>query len=646
MNPFKKTVQLFGRLKEPFFGFLESVKTAKAGFRNGLEQTELDKKLVFSLAKSRWPNWRQLKYLKKYLSRGERLAVGSCLLVILLSSLFLGFRFYKTHLQIIPVAGGDYVEGVVGAVKYINPLYSSVSDLDNDIVRLVYSALFKRDAAAKLVNDLASGYEVGPDGKAYVIKIKTNAVWHSGGAVTADDVVFTFQAIKNIDYKSPLYASFTGVEIEKVDEQTVKFVLAEPYAAFLDLLTFGILPAELWSQIEPTAASLAELNLKPVGSGEYKFKSLVKDKAGNLRAYNLTRNNNYYGQPPYINTVSFKLFGSAQEAIAALNNNLIKGIGYLPAGNKNQLVAQDSLNLYNLTLPKISAVFFNAKANSALGDKKVRQALAYAIDKNKIIDEVLAGNGRAIDGPILPESFAYNAAVKKYNYDVVTSTSLLMSAGWKIVELKEEDIAKAKEDLTAKDQAVKTQAEANLAAGPGKWLMKNNNYLTIELTTVDNPEYSQAAQLIAAGWQAINVKTKINLVPANQIQSEVIRPRNFSALFYSEIAGADPDPYAFWHSSQIGQAGLNIADYANKEVDKLLEEGRLTNDLKLRLEKYKKFQELIVEDEPAIFLYSPNYTYVQSKEIKGFSVTSIILPNDRFADVNQWHINTGEKIVW
>jgi len=646
VNSLRDKRQFFNQAKNFIFNFSRLIKGLKNIFRRGQAQAELDKKLVFSLAKSRWPSFKQLKYIKKYLNPTERLAIGVCLVVILFSSVFLAARFYKAHLQIIPVAGGDYIEGAIGSIKYINPLYSSYSDLDSDLTELVYSSLFKRSANAELANDLALGYEISQDGKIYTIKIRPDAVWHNGSPLTVDDIIFTFEAIKSIKYKSPLRVAFTGVEISKIDDRTIKFNLTEPYAAFLDLLNFGILPQELWQQIEPASAGLAELNLKPVGSGKYKFKSLVKDKSGNIRTYILIRNERYYGAKARIDTISFKLFGNLEETISALNNNLIDGISYLPEQDKIQVVAQDSLNFYNLNLPKLSAVFFNVKSNPVLADKKVRQALAYAIDKNKIVNEVLAGDARVIDGPILPNSFAYYNGIKKYDYNAATSSRLLSEAGWKVIELTAADITRAKQDLAAKDEVIKKQAEAKIKMGEGRWLAKDNNYLAITLTTVDNQEYGQVAKLISEFWNNINVKTEVNLVPTNQIQVEVIKSRNFNALIYGEITGADPDPYAFWHSSQIGQAGLNIADYINKEVDKLLEDGRLSLDFKARQEKYKKFQEIIAEDEPAIFLYSPNYIYVQSKKIKGFSIKSIILPSDRFDDIGQWYINTGKKIIW
>jgi peptide/nickel transport system substrate-binding protein len=639
-----KIFLFFSRLKNLFFSAFN--RTPKNGFKSGLEQTELDKKLVFSLAKSRWPSFRQLKYINNYLSKTEKFVVSSCLIIILLSSLFLVVRFYKTHLEIIPINGGDYTEGVIGSIKYINPLYSIVSDVDSDITDLVFSSLFRRGNNAQLVNDLAESYEVSQDGKTYIIKIRPNTVWQNGDPLKVDDIIFTFKAIQDASYKSPLRSRFTGVEIEKVDDKTIKFSLSQPYAAFLDLLNFGILPQDVWQQIEPASASLAELNLKPIGSGMYKFKSLVKDKSGNIRTYSLIRNDLYYSQKAYINTINFKLFGNITESISALNSNLIDGLSYLPEQSKNDIVAQDSLNFFQLSLPKLSAIFFNTKSGITLMDKKVRQALAYAIDKDKIVNEIMAGNARVIDGPIFPDSFAYNNNAKKYNFDLATSSRLLAEAGWKVVDLKTEDIEKAQIDLTSTDQAIKNQATAKINVGPGRWLIKDNNYLIVELTTVDNPEYSQVADLIAKFWQEINVKTKISLVPAAQIQASIIKTRNFAALLFGEIAGADPDPYAFWHSSQVGQAGSNITDYSNKDVDKLLEEGRLTNDLKVRQEKYQKFQELIAEDEPAIFLYSPNYTYLQSKKIKGFDVKSIILPSDRLSNVNNWYINTGKKIAW
>lgn len=635
-------MDFFHRFKE----YLYKLKSKNGLAKNGKEQINLDKKLVYSLSKTIWPNWGQLKYVGRYLTHKELWIVRCCLLIILASSVFSGTKFYIKHQQTLPTNGGEYIEGLAEAPKYLNPLYANASNTDSDIVSLIFSSLFKRNKNGELINDLAESYEVSSDGKNYAIKIKSGVKWHNDSPLTVSDIIFTFNAIKDIQYKSPLRTSFIGVELEAVDDKTIKFILSEPYAGFLDLLTFGILPEELWQQINPKATSLAELNLKPIGSGHYKFKSLVKDKSGNIRTYTLIKNNNYYSQIPFINKITFKFFAGLPELASSLNNNLINGMSYLPGQSKSEVVAQDSLNFFQLRQPQLTAIFFNSKINPALSDKKVRQALSFGLDKNKIATISDEQGALVIDGPILPESFAYNANIKKYNYNIATATKLLDEAGWKTVKTSQEEIDKAKSEINSADEAIKKKAEAKISLGVGEWRVKDNNYLIIELTTVDTLEYAKVADEIAKSWQAINVKTIVNLVQANKVQSEIIRQRAFSALLYSELANADPDPYAFWHSSQIGQTGLNIADYDNKEVDKLLEDARLTNDMNARREKYNKFQEIIAEEAPAIFLYSPNYTYIQSKQVKGFSVKNILMPSDRFVNINEWYIKTSKKLVW
>ena len=253
-----KIVQLFNKVKTALTSFCLRIKQTSQRmlkFKNGQDsngqQIELDKKLVFSLAKSRTPKLKQLKYIKQFLSWQEIWLINFCLLVILASSVFLAVRFYQSHLQIIPISGGEYIEGLIGAPKYINPLYASFSDVDNDITNLVFSSMFKRGKNGELVNDLVDSYEISQDNKIYTFKIKQGTNWHNSSKLTVDDIMFTFNSIKDKQYQSPWRTSFTGVELEKLDNTTIQFILTEPYAAFLDLLTFGILPQELWQQIPP-----------------------------------------------------------------------------------------------------------------------------------------------------------------------------------------------------------------------------------------------------------------------------------------------------------------------------------------------------------------------------------------------------------
>jgi len=644
----------FDKAKKAFEDFL-LVKIKRIFFKSYEEkklenQKNFDKKLVYTFSKTRMPSIKQLKYVGRFLSSKELWALRISILIFIISFGFVSFRFYVSHRQIVPAVGGQYTEGLRGAPKYINPLYSSLNDADSDIGNLIFSSLFKRDKNGKLEKDLVKNYQISEDNKVYTVTLKNNIKWHDGADLTADDVVFTFGMIKDERYKSPLKKIFSGVEIEKVDNAAVKFILAEPYAPFLELLTFGILPENLWSRVSPSAASLAELNLKPIGSGPYKFKSLKKDDTGSIKIYSLTANGDYYGEKPKISGINFKFFPNFEEEVRALSQGDIDGISYLPGNFEKSLVAKDSLNINRLNLSQLSAVFFNKKNNSGLSQKEVRQALSYAINKEKVVTAALNNNARIIDGPILPDNFAYNQNIKKYDYNKNEAERLLESAGWKIMEVKADDLSKARE-AAEKSNNDKQILEDLIYVGEGNWRRKDNKFLTIKLTAVETEESVKETEMIKKFWEEIGVKTEINLIGAadkefNKSETEIIRSRNYEALLYNQIVGADPDLYVLWHSSQAVENGLNLSNFENKEADQLLEEARIISDQETRKNKYFRFQEIIAEEEPAIFLYSPTYAYVQNKKIKGFATSGIIMPSDRFSSVSGWYIETKKKLVW
>ncbi len=586
-----KISSIYKRVKSvwPFFGFSDD-SIAKSD--------DLDKKLVYNLSARKIPSGGQLKHLNKFLNPREFLIIKICLLVIVLNLVYLGFGFVQKHLQYLPLAGGEYIEGVVGYPRTINPLYAVNRDVDSDLSSLVYSSLFRYDQYGHLVNDLAASLNISPDSKEYLVKIKDGVKWHNGGRLTADDVLFTFNLIQNPDYHSPLRQNLAGISAEKIDGTTIKFKLSEPYAPFPELLTFGILPKNLWGDISPSAAVLSDLNLKPIGSGPFKFKSLVKNSSGDLKDYYLVANDDYYGQTPYLKTIDFKFFVDYNEAIKALNDNQIFGLSYLPFDYRKSLLAKDSLHLHELIQPQIVSIFFNSDKNKALADKNLRVALASALDKDQIINDVFAGSYQRADGPLLSENWAYNDLVTKYNYDPAAATAAL-----------------------------------------------KNKSLSIVLTVIDSGSNVAAATKIKNYWEAVGIKVDLKIISGEQA-ANIIRDRDFEALLYGEAVGGDPDVYAFWHSSQIGAKGLNLANYNNPAVDKLLVEARGTADINERLAKYKKFQEIITTDLPAIFLYSPSYTYPQEQQLQGFSGTVAIEPADRFGSISDWYLKTKKKLTW
>ncbi len=591
MNSLKtKTISIRKRATQAlsFFTFFKKRK---------LDQAEIDKKLVYGLSLRKIPSGGQFKHLYKFLNPKEYLVIKICLLLILVNVVYLGINFTKKHLNYLPVYGGEYIEGVVGFPKTINPLYAVNRDVDSDISYLVYSSLFKYDQNGVLINDLAESVTINND-REYIIKIKGGALWHNGAKVISDDVIFTINAIKNSDYRSPLRASLSSVEVEKIDDETLKITLSAPYAPFLEVLNFGILPKSIWENVSPSAAASSEFNLKPIGSGPYKFKSLFKNKEGDLKEYNLVTNDDYYQTRPFIKNIKFKFFVDYTEAVKALNDNQIDGLGYLPFEERKELLAKDSLNLHELLRPQIVSLFFNSNKDKALSDKTARISLAQAIDEDQIIKDVFDGVYQKADGPILKNNFAYSDQITKYEY-------------------------------------APTEATTNI----------KNKLASTTLTVIDSGNNVSVAEKIKNYWQQIGVAVELNIVPGERA-ADTIKNRNFEILLYGESVGGDPDVYAFWHSSQIGSKGLNLAGYNNPEVDKLLVSARATTNQEERIALYKKFQDILTADIPAIFLYSPTYTYVQSNKIKGFSGTMIIEPADRFASIANWYLKTSKKITW
>ncbi|MFA5748409.1 MAG: ABC transporter substrate-binding protein [Candidatus Absconditabacterales bacterium] len=592
MDSFKNKITALWRRTRvtwPFFGF------SKKKFLN---QEDLDKKLVYSLSPRKIPTSHQMKHVKKFLNPREFLIVKICLLAIFVNVVYLGISFIKKHLEYLPVAGGEYIEGNVGYPENINPLYAVNQDIDSDLSRLIYSSLFKYDQNGNLSADLAEDIEVSADGKEYTVRIKNGVKWHDGTDLTVDDVSFTFNLIKEPAYRSPLRSALANVNIEKVDERTLKFILSEAYAPFKEILTFGILPKSLWENINPASAALADLNMRPVGSGSYKFASLVKNKNGEMKEYRLAANENYYGSRPYIKKITFKFFTDYSEAVKALNDNQVTGLNYLPFNYRQELLAQDSLNFHELVQPRIVSLFFNYDKNKALADKEVRVALASALDKDSLINDVFGGAYQRADGPILAGNFAYNEAITKYPYSPETAAATI-----------------------------------------------KNKPLTLTLTVVDSGVNVAVAEKIKVYWEKAGVVVTVKAISGEQAVN-IIKERDFEVLLYGESVGGDPDVYAFWHSSQIGSRGLNLAAFNSAEVDSLLVEARTAVDNADRINKYKKFQEIITNDLPVIFLYSPTYTYVQEHQLKGFTGTTIIEPADRFSGVSGWYLKTKKKINW
>lgn len=606
-------------LNRLFKNLASSIRSQIDRWRSGPTTQDLTKRTVFHVATKRaFPTWEQWKHFPQMLSKKERWTARIAVAVVLVSFLFLIGRYAFLHQTIAPAVGGEYVEGLIGTVQFVNPLYASASDVDMDLTRLVFSGLMKYDPAqGKLVPDLAESFDVSDDGKTYTFTLKEEARWSDGNPVRVADVISTFFMIQSPEYKSPLSVLFKEVTIEQVDERTVQFLLSEPFAPFLSTLTIGIMPSHIWENIPPVSAPLAETNLKPIGSGPYKFANFTKDKFGTIRSYTLERNPDFYESPAFIERLTFKFYPDTFSAIDALNNKNIDGVSFIPPDQNEMVTRSRDLDLLRPTLQQYTALFFNEVHEEALKEIKVRQALTNSVPKEQIITDVLDGFGQIIHSPVLPGMIGYDETVRQSNFDLTSAATLLDEAGWKLAEGA---------SLRTKDGAA------------------DGTPLSLTIVTLNYPEFITVAELVQKQWMNLGMEVLIETVDAETMQTRILKERAYDILLSGALLGVDPDPYAFWHSSQVDYPGLNVALYADKDTDSLIEKGREVVDESARAELYKQLQVNIVEDAAAVFLYEPIYTFARSKEVQGDETRHLIGSADRFADVTQWYIKTKRVI--
>jgi len=676
--------------------------------------TNIIKGFFFNSGVKKGPSRNQWRQFLGLLTKKERGIFLVLLFLFLGSFIFLSINFYLKNTEIKPDRGGVYIEGVVGGPRFINPIYAAASDTDRDLVELIYSGLMKYDASGKLVLDLAKDYQVSEDGKVYEFYLKENVFWQDYNALTApymltaDDVIFTIKAIQNPELKSPLRASWLGVEVEKISDLAVRFKLKSPSAVFLENCTVKILPKHIWQDISAENFSLTNYNLEPVGSGPFQLKNLIQNKEVGVTSLELVRNSKYFGEISNLSKIKFLFFKTEEDLIKSYQKGEIKG---MTVSSQKNLPALAGERWVSYSLPRYFAIFFNPEESKILSEKEVRQALNYGVNKEEIIEKILDGKGQVVESPILPEVYNFEKPSKIYEFNLEKAKEILENAGFiengsqgypgkRIKIVKKEPAFQFKSRLQSGSQGTEvTELQKCLARDPevypegkisgyfgeetkkavikfqekyakeilepqgfkngtgivGKSTQVKLNEIcfkppeeilpfSFSLVTVNQPILLEVANLLKSQWEKLGAEVEIKAFDISTLERDIIKPRTYQALLFGEVLGYVPDPFPFWHSSQKKDPGLNLAIYENKNADKLLEEARQTLDEEIRKEKLEKFQDILIEDTPVVFLYNPDYLYLVSKEVKGIEGKMIVDPSKRFSDIENWYIKT--KRVW
>ena len=531
--------------------------------------------------------------------------VGVVLIVVLL-----GYIAYTTTTVVVPDVGGTYVEGMAGRPSYINPVLCQYNQVDRDLVSLIFSSLTEINERGEIVPALARDWDVSENGLVYTFYLRRDVVWHDGEPFTADDVLFTVAAMQHEEYQGPpeLGELWRTVTAEKINDYTVSFTLQAPLATFLDYTTVGVLPDHLLASVPAGELPRDQYNVRPVGTGMFKISEVSGDYVI------LEANPDYYGAKPLLSKVEFKFYPDYQSVFAAYQQGEVEGISEVLPEDLPRVRQEQYLNLYTARLSSYTLIFLNLDL-PIFEDKEVRQALLWSIDRQRIIDQVLDGQGLVASSPIMPDSWAYNRDIPQYEYDPQMAARLLTEAGW-----------------------VDTDADG----------VRENEGVRLEFTLLTNkdPVRRQLIEEIARQLWDVGVRVVPVVEDSTWVVNEALRPREFDALLYSwGNLPTDPDPYLMWHSTQIGGDGQNYAGLRSVEIDQLLEQGRQSTDQGERTRLYRDFQDLFADEVPSLLLYYPVYNYAVDEMVKGVQLSPMMDASDRFRTVDQWYIKTRRMMV-
>ena len=542
----------------------------------------------------------------------RRHVIGWLLLVgVLIAAVGLQLSWFQRSYSVdAPAEGGTYAEATLGPIDSLNPLYASTS-AELSASELMFSSLYSYDTTGTLQTDLATNTDVSEEGTVYTVSLRPDARWHDGAKLTAADVAFTIDVLRDPSSRTTI-AGWDEIEAEPIDDQTVQITLPAAYAAFRHALTFPIIPQHILGDVDP--ASLRENNFSqsPVGSGPFKLRYFQTiDMTTDRKIVHLGANELYYKGVAKLARFQLHAFGSTEAIAQSLRTSEVNAAADISPDQVNDINAE---RYAVVSKPVNNGVYslFNTD-NPILSDADVRRALQVGTNTAQIRD-ALKADVRPLELPFVNGQLRGDEVPRAPEVDTDQAKKILDDAGWK-----------------AGAEGVRT---------------KDDVALKLKITALSGSENETVVQELSEQWRELGVSVEAEILGGEesgvQVVQDYLQPRNFDVLLYELTIGADPDIYAYWHSSQATMRGLNFSNYSNDIADDALSSARLREELDLRNAKYVSFAQQWLEDAPAIGLYQPVFQYVHNKG----SVTMgedlrLISPRDRYADVLYWTVNNS-----
>ncbi len=481
-----------------------------------------------------------------------------------------------------PAYGDALIEGTIGEPSNLIPMLASDSASHN-VAGLIFRGLVKYDTDLSITGDLAESWDVSEDGLVITFYLRRGVKWTDGVEFTADDVMFGYRTI--IDEKTPSAYKEDYLQVKKaevLDRYTFRVTYGKPFApALTSWGSLVVIPRHL---LEGRDITKSELAREPVGLGPYRLSKWVSGQE-----VSLISNRDYFEGRPYIDQHIYKVIPDSATMFLELKTGGIDMMGLTPIQYTKQTdtgVFKRDFQKYRYPAFQYTHLAFNQK-HPWFKDRRVRQAIAYGVDKDEIVDVVLFGLGTPATGPFVPNTWPYNPDVKKYEYNPEKAKELLKDAGWQDTD------------------------------GDGVLDRDGMPFEFAILTNAGNTLRKNTATIIQWRLRQIGIKVEIRTLEWSTFINQFIDKRRFAAVLLGWSIGLDADQYDIWHSSKTKEKELNFISYSNPEVDDLLEKGRRTFDIEERKKAYFRIQEILAEEVPYLFLYVPDATPIVHGRING-----------------------------
>lgn len=570
--------------------------------------------------------FRKIKFIiTHHLSRAERIAFSVLAAVFVVSFLVTLRNVVSANTITVPKVDGGYAEGIVGRPERFNPLWAPLNSQDLAITSLVYASLFEPDGSGGYKPSLAEDFSIDDKFRTWTIKLREGAKWHDSRLVTAGDVRFTIALINDPKLASPLYSSFAGVNVEEIDARTLRFTLEEGSSGFINALSYlRPMPKHLWEAIPTASIPLAEYNIKPVGSGPWRFKSLATKASGAIEVVTLERNPDFFLQAPYLRTLTIRFYDGYKEAKKAFTTGEIDGLAGMYGSEGIDTGSLEGI-IHRVRLARSFAVFLNASKKPFLKEVSVRAALFSTLNREDLAQKVFKGYAESLFDPfgaVPAQGEGGEEAVRK-------ARTALETVGWQ----DENNDGIYERTVTVPSPRSKQRT------------VKTKEDLTFKLSLPDVPEMVELAQEIREQWRAAGVGIELDVKDAAQLERDVIEPRNYEALLFGETMLQDYNPFPFWHSSQVGPGLPNLAGWQDAETDRLIQEFEGTRDKNERDVVLIRIAERLNQNYAAIFLLNPYELWWTDRDLKGVP-EDVFLPNFalRLVSSADWYRETER--VW